>query len=58
MTWLLKNNTATKRRMKKFVELWPSVKDDPLNDFEMGRDIRLENGYEYLEWRKERDVYR
>ena len=58
MAWLLKNNTATKRRMKKFVELWPSVKDDPLNDFEMGRDIRLEIGYEYLEWRKERDVYR
>ena len=58
MAWLLKNNIATKRRMKKFVELWPSVKDDPLNDFEMGRDIRLEIGYEYLEWRKERDVYR
>ena len=51
MAWLLKNNTATKRRMKKFVELWPSVKDDPLNDFEMGRNIRLEIGYNYLEWR-------
>ena len=58
MSWLLKDNTATKRRMKKFVELWPSVKDDPLNDPEMGRDIRIEIGYSYLEWRKERDVYR
>ena len=58
MAWLLKNNTATKRRMKKFVGLWPSVKDDPLNDPEMGRDIRIEIGYSYLEWRKERDVYR
>ena len=56
MAWLLKNNTATKRRMKKFVELWPSVKDDPLNDPEMGRDIRIEIGYNYLEWRD--DVHR
>ena len=42
--------------MKKFVELGPSVKDDPLNDPEMGRDIRSEIGYNYLEWRN--DVYR
>ena len=56
MTWFLKNNTATKRRMRKFVGLWPSVKDDPLNDSELGRDIRLEIGYNYLEWRS--DVYR
>ena len=56
MAWLLKNNTATIRRMKKFVELWPSLKDDPLNDSEMGRDIRLEIGYNYLEWRS--DDYR
>ena len=54
--WALKNNTATKRRMKKFVELWPSVKDAPLNDPEMGRDIRIEIGYNYLEWSN--DVYR
>ena len=53
--WSLKNNTATKRRMKKFVELWPSL-EDPLNDPEMGRDIRIEIGYNYLEWRN--DVYR
>ena len=52
MAWLLKNNTATIQRMKKFVGLWPSVEDDPLNDFEMGRDIRLEIGYNYLEWKK------
>ena len=52
MAWFLKNSTATKRRMKKFAELWPSVKDDPLNDPEMGRDIRREIGYVYLEWRK------
>ena len=56
MAWFLRNNTATKRRMKKFVGLWPSVKDDPLNDPEMGRDIRIEIGYNYLEWRD--DVYR
>ena len=52
MAWFLRNNTATKRRMKKFAELWPSVKDDPLNDPEMGRDIRSEIGYIYLERRK------
>ena len=52
MVWVLKNNNATKRRMKKFAELWPSVKDDPLNDSEMGRNIRNEIGYVYLEWRK------
>ena len=57
MAWLLKNNTATIRRMKKFVELWPSLKDDPLNDSEMGRDIRLEIGYNYLEWKSD-NVYR
>ena len=69
MTWVLKNNTATKRRMKKnqgvnegeflssgtkqqsFVEMWPSL-EDPLNDPELGRDIRSEIGYIYLEWRK------
>ena len=53
--WTLKNSTATKRRMKKFVELWPSL-EDPLNDPEMGRDIRIEIGYNYLEWRN--DEYR
>ena len=42
--------------MKKFFEMWPSVKDDPLNAPEMGRDIRIEIGYNYLEWRD--DVYR
>ena len=52
MAWLLKNNTATIQRMKKFVGLWPSVEDDPLNDSELGRDIRLEIGYNYLEWKK------
>ena len=56
MAWLLKNSTATKRRMKKFAELGPSVKGDHLNDSEMGRDIRLEIGYNYLEWRN--DDYR
>ena len=53
--WALKNNTATKRRMRKFVEMWPSL-EDPLNDPEMGRDIRIEIGYNYLEWRN--DEYR
>ena len=55
MAWTEKNSTATKRRMKKFVELWPSL-EDPLNDPEMGRDIRIEIGYNYLEWRN--DVHR
>ena len=60
--WALKNNTATKRRMKKdqglqesFIEMCPSL-EDPLNDPELGRDIRSEIGYNYLEWRN--DVYR
>ena len=58
MAWTLRNNTATKRRMKKdqgqqnsFAEMWPSL-EDPLNDPELGRDIRSEIGYIYLEWRK------
>ena len=52
MAWTLRNNDATKQRMKKFVDLWPSL-DDPLNDPELGRDIRNEIGYSYLEWRND-----
>jgi len=57
MAWKLRNNDATKRRMEKFTSIdgdrmWPSL-DDPLNDPELGRDIRSEIGYNYLEWRNE-----